>query len=68
MLAGDDIPLGALVIGCCEAFDVACFGVYQAPRGKEGALAMVQDEAGTHFSPAVVTALVRACAVINPTV
>jgi diguanylate cyclase (GGDEF)-like protein len=61
-LAGEDIPLGARVIGVCDAYDaMRSSRPYRAPMSTEGALAELRHGAGTQFDPVVVDAF---CAVI----
>jgi two-component system cell cycle response regulator len=62
-LGGEDIPLGARVIGVCDAYDAMRSGrPYRAPMSMEGALAELRYGAGTQFDPLVVDAF---CAVIG---
>ena len=55
-LLGEEIPLGARVIGVCDAFDAMTSArPYRAtPLSVEGALAELRENAGTQFDPQVV--------------
>jgi HD-GYP domain-containing protein (c-di-GMP phosphodiesterase class II) len=62
-LAGDEIPVGALVIAVADAVDVMCSTrIYAPPRPVEEALEEIRREAGVQFSPPVVDALERLAA------
>lgn len=57
-LAGDDIPLVARIVCCCDAFSAMTTDrPYRAARTDEAALAELHANAGTQFDPAVVRAL-----------
>ena len=59
-LAGDEIPLGAAIVSCCDAFNAMTTDrPYRAALPLEEALAEVRACAGTQFSPVVADALVR---------
>ncbi|MGH2979363.1 MAG: bifunctional diguanylate cyclase/phosphohydrolase [Solirubrobacterales bacterium] len=61
-LGGEDIPLGARVIGVCDAYGaMRSIRPYRAPMSTEGAVAELRRCAGTQFDPAVVAAF---CAVV----
>jgi diguanylate cyclase (GGDEF)-like protein len=58
-LAGDEIPLGARVIGVCDAYDAMVSDrPYRAALSHAEALAELRRCAGTQFDPAVVRAFV----------
>ncbi len=58
-LAGDDIPLVARIVCTCDAYSAMTTDrSYRAARPPAEALAELVRCAGTHFDPAVVTALV----------
>ncbi len=57
-LAGEEIPLGARIIGVCDAYDTMVTDRPQSPpMRREDALALIEDEAGFRFDPACVAAL-----------
>jgi HD-GYP domain-containing protein (c-di-GMP phosphodiesterase class II) len=57
-LAGEEIPLEARIVFCCDAFDAMTSDrPYRAARPVEEALAELHDHAGTQFDPVVVDAL-----------
>lgn len=59
-LTGDDVPLGARIIGVCDAFDAMLSErAYRGARGVPEALAELDRCAGTQFDPRVVRALDR---------
>ncbi|MGI8781909.1 MAG: diguanylate cyclase domain-containing protein [Solirubrobacteraceae bacterium] len=59
-LAGEDIPLVARVVFCCDAFHAMTTDrSYRAARSPERALAELQAHAGSQFDPAVVEVLTR---------
>ncbi|MDI3339252.1 MAG: GAF domain-containing protein [Sphaerobacter sp.] len=59
-LAGDAIPLGAAIVAAADAFDTMVNDRgYAKRRSVEDALRELEAEAGKHFHPAVVTALVE---------
>lgn len=59
-LAGDDIPLVARIVCCCDAFSaITADRPYRTARSVEEALAELGRCAGTHFDPLVVEALAR---------
>jgi putative nucleotidyltransferase with HDIG domain len=62
-LAGDEIPVGAAIVSCCDAFNAMTTDrPYRAALSLEEALAEVRSCAGSQFSPAVADALVRVLA------
>jgi len=59
-LAGEEIPLVARVVCCCDAFSAMTTDrPYRAARSREEALAELHACSGTQFDPRVVDALVR---------
>jgi two-component system, cell cycle response regulator len=61
MLAGDDIPLEARIVGVCDAFDAMVSDrPYRAGMTVEEAVAELGSCAGSQFDPAVVGAFVDA--------
>lgn len=66
-LAGEDIPLGARIIGVCEAFDVLLTGSpWRRPVSDDDALAELQRCSGTQFDSEVVVALREVHPLIQP--
>jgi diguanylate cyclase (GGDEF)-like protein len=62
-LSGDEIPLGASIVGACDAFDAMLSErPYRAARPQDEALAELRRCSGTQFHPRVVEAL---CAVVE---
>jgi putative nucleotidyltransferase with HDIG domain len=62
-LAGEEIPVGAAIVSCCDAFNAMTTDrPYRAAVSLEEALAEVRSCAGSQFSPAVADALVRVLA------
>jgi HD-GYP domain-containing protein (c-di-GMP phosphodiesterase class II) len=60
-LAGEEIPLVARIVCCCDAFDAMTSDrPYRAARSAEEALAELRTCSGTQFDPAVVEALAAA--------
>jgi diguanylate cyclase (GGDEF)-like protein len=60
-LAGEEIPLGARVIGVCDAFDAMTGGrPYRGPVDCRAALQELQRCAGTQFDPRVVDVFMEA--------
>jgi diguanylate cyclase (GGDEF)-like protein/putative nucleotidyltransferase with HDIG domain len=58
-LSGEAIPLGARIIGACDAFHaMTSERPYRAAASKEVALTELRASAGTQFDPAVVEAVV----------
>jgi diguanylate cyclase (GGDEF)-like protein/putative nucleotidyltransferase with HDIG domain len=58
-LAGEAIPLGARIIGACDAFHAMTSNrPYRSPVSREEALAELRRGAGAQFDPAVVEALI----------
>lgn len=58
-LVGAAIPLGARIVGACDAYDAMISDrPYRKGMGQEAALAELHRCAGTQFDPAVVEALV----------
>ena len=59
-LAGEDIPLVARIVCCCDAWSAMTTDrPYRAALGREEAAAELRRCSGSHFDPAVVDALVR---------
>jgi HD-GYP domain-containing protein (c-di-GMP phosphodiesterase class II) len=57
-LAGEDIPLVARIVCCCDAFSAMTTDrPYRAARTEEAALAELRANAGTQFDPEVVSAV-----------
>jgi HD-GYP domain-containing protein (c-di-GMP phosphodiesterase class II) len=57
-LAGEDIPLVARIVCCCDAFNAMTTDrPYRAARSTAEAVAEVERCSGTHFDPAVAAAL-----------
>jgi len=66
-LLGDSIPLGARIIGVCEAFDVLVSGSpWRRAVSDDEALAELQRCSGTQFDPVVVEALSAVQPLIQP--
>jgi putative nucleotidyltransferase with HDIG domain len=58
-LTGQDIPLGARIIGACDAFHaMTSERPYRAATSRDAALTELRKSAGTQFDPAVVDTLV----------
>jgi putative nucleotidyltransferase with HDIG domain len=59
-LVGDEIPLIARIVSCCDAFNAMTTDrPYRAAMSLEEALAELRRNAGTQFDPQVVEAVVR---------
>ena len=59
-LKGEEIPLGARIIGAADAFDaMTTQRPYNKPLSYTEALANCTSEAGKHFDPKVIDALAR---------
>jgi HD-GYP domain-containing protein (c-di-GMP phosphodiesterase class II) len=59
-LAGDQIPLGATVVSCCDAFNaITTDRPYRAARSMSEALQEMRAASGRQFNPLVVEALTR---------
>jgi putative nucleotidyltransferase with HDIG domain len=59
-LAGDEIPLVARIVSCCDAFSAMTTDrSYRAALTLEGALAELEANAGGQFDPRVAAALAR---------
>ena len=59
-LRGDDIPVEARVVSCCDAFSAMTTNrSYRRARSHEAALTELRRCAGSQFDPAVVVALAR---------
>jgi putative nucleotidyltransferase with HDIG domain len=59
-LAGDEIPLVARIVSCCDAFNAMTTDrPYRAALPLDEAIAELQRNAGTQFHPRVVDAVVR---------
>ena len=70
-LSGDEVPLDARILSVCDVYDaLTSRRVYRDAWSPERALALLHDETGTAFDPAVVAALLAvvapAPAVIQP--
>jgi HD-GYP domain-containing protein (c-di-GMP phosphodiesterase class II) len=62
-LAGEEIPLVARIVCCCDAFSAMTTDrPYRAARTSDEALVELQRCAGTQFDPRVVDALERTIA------
>jgi HD-GYP domain-containing protein (c-di-GMP phosphodiesterase class II) len=62
-LSGDDIPLAARVISCCDAFNAMTTDrSYRRSLGVPKAIQELRANAGTQFDPDVVEALVKIAA------
>jgi putative nucleotidyltransferase with HDIG domain len=62
-LAGNEIPLVARVVACCDAYNAMTTDrSYRSALSREAAVAELRRGAGTQFDPHVVEALVRALA------
>ena len=62
-LSGDEVPLDARILSACDVYDaLTSRRVYRDAWASERALALLQDETGTAFDPAVVAALVAVVA------
>ena len=63
-LAGDEVPIGARIIGVCDAYDAmrSQRAYRRTPISEEGALAELRRCAGTQFDPLVVVAFEAALA------
>jgi diguanylate cyclase (GGDEF)-like protein/putative nucleotidyltransferase with HDIG domain len=58
-LAGDQIPLGARIVAAADAYAaMTCERPYRRPRTTDDAILELRRGAGSHFDPAVVTALI----------
>ena len=59
-LAGEDIPLAARIVFCCDAYNaMTTTRVYRKALPQEVALTELRENAGTQFDPWVVAGLVR---------
>lgn len=59
-LAGEEIPLLARVVACCDAYSAMTSDrPYRRGMSRERAIAELREEAGSQFDPAVVGALMR---------
>jgi putative nucleotidyltransferase with HDIG domain len=59
-LEGDQIPVGSAIVCCCDAFNAMTTDrAYRAAMSLDEAMAELQANSGTQFSPAVVEALLR---------
>jgi putative two-component system response regulator len=59
-LAGDAIPIEARVVAVADMYDVLTSGrPYQRARSEREARGVLEQEAGLHLDPAVVSALIR---------
>jgi putative nucleotidyltransferase with HDIG domain len=59
-LAGEQIPVESAIVSCCDAFNAMTTDrSYRAAMSLDEAIAELQANAGTQFSPAVVDALMR---------
>ncbi len=57
-LVGDQIPVESAIVGCCDAFNAMTTDrSYRAAMSLDEAIAELQANAGTQFSPVVVDAL-----------
>jgi putative nucleotidyltransferase with HDIG domain len=59
-LAGEEIPRGATIVSCCDAFNAMTTDrPYRPAMSLEDAVAELRAKAGIQFNPAVVEALLR---------
>ena len=59
-LVGDQIPVGAAIVCCCDAFNAMTTDrSYRDAMQLDEAIEEIQANSGTQFSPAVVEALLR---------
>jgi HD-GYP domain-containing protein (c-di-GMP phosphodiesterase class II) len=59
-LVGDEIPVESAIVSCCDAFNAMTTDrSYRAAMSLDEAIAELQANSGTQFSPAVVDALMR---------
>ena len=59
-LVGDQIPVGAAIVCCCDAFNAMTTDrSYRDAMQLDEAIEEIQANSGTQFSPAVVDALLR---------
>ena len=59
-LVGDQIPVGAAIVSCCDAFNAMTTDrSYRAAMSLDEAIEELQANSGTQFSPDVVDALLR---------
>jgi len=59
-LAGEEIPLAASIVGCCDAFNaITTDRPYRPARSVEEAALELRRNAGTQFNPAVVNVIDR---------
>ena len=59
-LAGEDIPLAARIVFCCDAYNAMTTDrPYRKAMPREEALAEIRDNAGTQFDPSVAVFLER---------
>ncbi|MGB2820699.1 MAG: HD domain-containing phosphohydrolase [Phycisphaerae bacterium] len=59
-LAGEQIPLAGRIVGLADVLDaLICKRCYKEPYPRQKALAVILEEKGKHFDPAVVDAFVR---------
>ena len=64
-LKGDELPIETRILAVCDVYDALVSDrVYRAAWTPERALALLQEEAGTGYDPAVVQALER---IVTPT-
>ena len=58
-LAGDEIPLEATIVSCCDAFNAMTTDrPYRAAMPLDNAIAELRNESGRQFDPAIVEALI----------
>ena len=64
-LEGDELPIETRILAVCDVYDALVSDrVYRAAWTPERALALLQEESGTGYDPAVVSALER---IVTPT-
>jgi HD-GYP domain-containing protein (c-di-GMP phosphodiesterase class II) len=57
---GDQIPVGSAIVSCCDAFNAMTTDrSYRAAMTLDEAIAELEANSGSQFSPAVVAALMR---------
>ena len=67
-LSGDDIPLEGRITALADVYDALCSKrPYKAPVNEDEASAILREESGTHFAPAVVDAFEQAKPMVRET-
>jgi diguanylate cyclase (GGDEF)-like protein len=66
-LSGDQIPLGARILSVADCFDALTHGrPYRPAMSPSAAVAMLQEEAGKAFDPAIVARFIELLPVLTP--